>query len=141
MVGLELQLPLFNREDRAKNAQAQIRYDQSILNQQNLKQLISTEIRDSLSRIEMNHASLRAGQTGRLAAQERLQAEQARFEVGRGTTRALIETQRDLLLAELIFVRAETDLMKNRALLNRALGRTFQQANIRLRDALETNLR
>jgi outer membrane protein TolC len=141
VVGLELQLPLFNREDRAKNAQAQIRYDQSILNQENIKQLISMEIRDSLSRIEMNHASLRTGETGRLAAQERLQAERARFEVGRGTTRALIEAQRDLLLAELIFVRAETDLMKNRALLNRALGRTFQRHNIHLREALETNLR
>ena len=96
---------------------------------------------DALSQIEMNHASIRTGETGRLAAQERLQAEQARFEVGRGTTRALIEAQRDLLLAELIFVRAETDLMKSRALLNRSLGRTFQQHNIRLREALETNIR
>ena len=89
----------------------------------------------------MNQASLRTGQTGRVAAQERLEAEQARFEVGRGTTRELIEAQRDLLLAELIFVRAQTDLMKSRALLDRALGRTFATHNIALGEALETNLR
>ena len=141
VVGLELQLPIFNREDRAKNAQAQIRYDRSILNQRNLKQLISLEIRDALTQLEMNQASLRTGQTGRVAAQERLEAEQARFEVGRGTTRELIEAQRDLLLAELIFVRAQTDLMKSRALLDRALGRTFATHNIALGEALETNLR
>ena len=141
VVGLELQLPIFNREDRASNAQAQISFDRSILNQKNLTQLIFLEIRDALSRIEMNQASLRTGETGLLAAQERLEAEQARFDVGRGTTRELIEAQRDLLLAELIFVRAQTDLMKSRALLNRALGRTFERHNIRLREALETNLR
>ena len=139
--GLELQLPLFNQEDRARNAQAQISYDRSILHLKNLKQLVSLEIRDALTQLEMNQASLRTGETGQLAGQERLEAEQARFDVGRGTTRELIEAQRDLLLAELIFVRAQTDLMKSRALLNRALGRTFERHNIRLREALETNLR
>ena len=139
--GLELQLPLFNQEDRARNAQAQISYDRSILHLKNLKQLVSLEIRDALTQLEMNQASLRTGETGLLAGQERLEAEQARFDVGRGTTRELIEAQRDLLLAELIFVRAQTDLMKSRVLLNRALGRTFQRHNIRLREALETNLR
>jgi outer membrane protein TolC len=141
VLGLELQLPLFNRADRAKNAQAQISYDRTILNQKNLKQLVSLEIRDALTQLEMNQASLRTGETGLLAAQERLEAEQARFEVGRGTTRELIEAQRDLLLAELIFVGAQTNLMKNRALLNRALGRTFERHNIRLSEALGTNLR
>ena len=141
VVGLELQLPIFNREDRAKNAQAQISHDRSILDRKNLTQLIFLEIRDASNQIEMNQASLRTGKTGLLAAQERLDAEQARFDVGRGTTRELIEAQRDLLLAELIFVRAQTDLMKSRALLNRALGRTFERHNIRLTEALETNLR
>jgi outer membrane protein TolC len=141
VVGLELQLPIFNREDRARNAQAQIRYDRSVLNQRNLKQLILLEIRDALTQLEMNHASLRTGETGRLAAEERLEAEQARFDVGRGTTRQLIEAQRDLLLAELIVIRAQTDLMKSRALLDRALGRTFVTHNIDLREALDTNLR
>ncbi|MEE8347990.1 MAG: TolC family protein [Acidobacteriota bacterium] len=141
VVGLELQLPIFNREDRARNAQAQISYDRLRLNRKNLTQLIFLEIRDALNRIEMNQASLRSGETGRLAGQERLKAEQARFEVGRGTTRELIVAQRDLLLAELILVRAQTDLMKNRALLNRALGRTFERHNIQLMEALETNVR
>ena len=74
-----------------------------------------------------------------LAAQERMEAEQARFEVGAGTTRQLIEAQRDLLRAESIVVRAETDLMKSHALLDRALGRTFERHNISLTEALEMN--
>lgn len=141
LVALELQLPIFNREARAKNAQAQIRYDQAVLSQQNVQQLVALEIRDAMTQLEMNRASLQTGRAGLLAAQERLEAEQARFEVGAGTTRQLIEAQRDLLQAESVVVRAETDLMKSQALLDRALGRTLQRHNITLTEALEMNVR
>ena len=140
LVALELRLPIFNREGRARNAQAQIRYDQSLLSEQNVRQLVALEIRDALTQLEMNQASLQTGRTGLRAAQERVEAEQARFEVGAGTTRQLIEAQRDLLRAESIVVRAETDLMKSQALLDRALGRTFERHNISLNEALEMNV-
>ena len=140
LVALELQLPIFNREARSRNAQAQIHYDQAVLSQQNVRQLVALEIRDALTQLEMNQASLQTGRTGLRAAQERVEAEQARFEVGAGTTRQLIEAQRDLLRAESIVVRAETDLMKSHALLDRALGRTFERHNISLTEALEMNV-
>jgi outer membrane protein TolC len=140
LVALELQLPIFNREARSRNAQAQIHYDQAVLSQQNVQQLVSLEIRNALTELEMNQASLQTGRVGLRAAQERMEAEQARFEVGAGTTRQLIEAQRDLLRAESIVVRAETDLMKSHALLDRALGRTFERHNISLTEALEMNV-
>jgi len=141
LLGFEVRLPVFNREARARNAQAQISYDRAVLSRQNVQQLVSLEIRDALTQLEMNQASLKTGSSGLRAAQERLEAEQARFEVGAGTTRQLIEAQRDLLRAESIVVRAETDLMKSQALLDRALGRTFERHNISLTEALEMNLR
>ena len=141
LLGFEVRLPVFNREARARNGQAQISYDRAVLSRQNVQQLVSLEIRDALTQLEMNQASLQTGRTGLRAAQERLEAEQARFEVGAGTTRQLIEAQRDLLRAESIVVRAETDLMKSQALLDRALGRTFERPNISLTEALEMNLR
>ena len=70
-----------------------------------------------------------------------MQGEEARFEVGMGTTRLLIEAQRDLLTAKSVEVRARTELIKSHALLDRAVGRTFREHNIRLNDALETNVK
>ncbi len=141
MLGLTLQLPVFNREARAENAQAQIAVDQAQLRNQAARQTIGLEIREALTQIEMNRARLEAVSTAVRAAEERLVAEQARFDAGMATTRELIEAQRDLLQAQTVRLRAQIDLIKNYALLDRATGRTFERQNIRLVDALAINVK
>ena len=140
VLGLNLRLPIFNREAQAENAQAQIALDQVELRKESLTQLIYLEIRDALTQIEMNEARLEATQAAVRSARERLEGEEARFDVGVGTTRELIETQRDLLQAESLSLRAQVDLIKSHALLDKAVGRTFDRHNIRLSDALEANV-
>ncbi len=141
MLGLTLQLPVFNREARAENAQAQIAVDQAQLRKQAARQTVGLQIREALTEIEMNRARLEAGTTAVSAAQERLKAEQARFDVGMATTRELIEAQRDLLQAHTVRLRAQIDLIKSHASLDGATGRIFERQNIRLVDALTTNVR
>jgi len=141
MLGLQLQIPIFNREARAENAQAQIALDQATMREQSVRQLIATQLRDALTRIEMNRASFRATEAAVRSARERMSAEQARFDAGMATTREIIEAQRDLLLAETTALRSQIDLIKSHALLDRAIGRTFERFNIRLADALEVNVR
>ncbi len=140
VLGLNLRLPIFNTEARAENAQAQIALDRVELRKESLTQLIFLEIRSALTQIEMNGARLEATRMAVHSARERLEGEEARFDVGVGTTRELIETQRDLLLAESISLRAQVDLIKSHALLDKAVGRTFDRHNIRLSDALQTNV-
>jgi outer membrane protein TolC len=89
----------------------------------------------------MNEARLEASKVAVTAAKERLRGEEARFEVGLGTTRELIEAQRDLLQTISVQVRAEMDLRKSHAQLDKATGRTFEHQNIVLLDALETNVK
>jgi len=141
MLGLTLQLPIFNREARAENAQAQIAVDQAELRKQAARQTVGLQIREALTQIEMNRARLEAATTAVRAAEERLKAEQARFDNGMATTRQMIEAQRDLLQAQTVRLRAQIDLIKSYALLDRATGRTFERQNIRLVDALTTNVR
>jgi len=141
VVGLNLQLPINNLEARAENAKAQIDLRRAKLERRSLRQTIALEIRDALTQIEMNEARLEASRTAVKAAQERLDAEEARFEVGLGTTRQLIEAQRDLLQSIAVEVRSEMDFRKSLALLDKTVGRTFEKNNIVLTDALKTNVK
>ena len=141
MLGLTLQLPIFNQEARAANAQAQISVDQARLREERVRQLIAVQLREALTRVDMNRASLEAGEAAVRSAQERLVAEEARFEAGMATTREIIEAQRDLLLAETTRLRAEIDLIKSHALLDKATGQTFDRFGIQLVDALRKNVK
>jgi len=141
MLGLTLQLPIFNQEARAENAQAQISMDQAKLREERVRQLIAVQLREALTRLEMNQASLEAGEAAVRSARERLVAEQARFEAGMATTRQIIEAQRDLLVAEITELRAQIDLVKSQALLDKAAGHTFDRFGIQLADALNRNVK
>jgi outer membrane protein TolC len=141
VLGFNLQVPLANTDARARNAQARIELNRAHMQRLAQEQLVGLEIRDTLTQIEMNRARLQAAEAAVRAARERLEGEQARFEVGMGTTRQLIEAQRDLLQAESVVVRARTDLAKNYSQLDRAVGRTFQRFNLVLTDALGRNVK
>lgn len=140
IIGLNLQLPIHNTEARARNAQAQIQLNQAKMQRDSIEQDIGTQIRSSLTLIDGNRARVEASQTAVKAARERLDGEQARFDVGMGTTRDLIEAQRDLLLAESVLLRARIDLIENYNSLDQAVGRTLQRHSITLQDAEQQNV-
>jgi len=140
VVGVDLNIPLGNEGARARNAQAQIAYDRSMMGKRSLLQTVSLEIRDAMTRVQTSRASIQSSQAAVHAAEQRLDAEQARFEVGSGTTRDLIEAQRDLLVAASVLVRARTALAKSYAALDRAVGRSFERNGILLDRALNTNV-
>ena len=141
IVGLNLELPIRNSESRAQNAKAQIDLRRAKLQKRSLRQMIALEIRDAMTQVEMNEARLEASRAAVAAAEERLRAEEARFEVGLGTTRQLIEAQRDLLQSISVEVRSEMDLRKSISQLDKAVGRTFEKNNIVLTDALAKNVK
>lgn len=140
VLGLNLQFPLNNTEARARNAQAQIQLNQAKMQRGSIEQTIGTEIRNTLTLIEGNRARVEASLTAVRAARERLDGEQARFDVGMGTTRDLIEAQRDLLVAESVALRARIDLIENYNSLDQVVGRTLQRHNITLSDVEDQNV-
>jgi outer membrane protein TolC len=140
VVGFNLQLPLANIDARASNAQAQIELNRSEMQRSATYQNAGAEIRDLLTQIEMNEASIEASTVAVNAARERMEGEEARFEVGMGTTRELIEAQRDLLQAATVLIRGRIDLIKSHNLLDRAVGRTMKRQNIVFSETLKTNV-
>lgn len=140
LVQANLQFPIFNTEARALSAQAQIDLNRNELNRDSLRQSVSLEIRQALTQIEQSRASLEAAIPGVSAAQAALAGEQAKFEAGLATTRNIIDAQRDLLTAEEVRLRAQIDLIEAYAALDHAIGQTFERHNIRLEEAVATNV-
>ncbi len=139
-VGLDLRLPFGNVDARADNAKAQINLQRAELQRQDAAQRVAQEIREALTEIEMNRASLEAASATVRLGRERLEGEQARFEVGQSTTRTVIETQRDLLLATVTELRAQVNLIKSHVQLDRATGTTLEKHQIQIRQQLSLNL-
>lgn len=141
VLGVDFRLPLDNREARAENARAQIALDEEMLRKRDTTQQVALEIRDALTNLEMNRARVDAAQAAVRLGRERLDSQQARFDVGSSTTRELIEAQRDLVLNESLLIRNQVDLIISRNRLDRALGRSLEVHNIRLQEAIRTNVR
>lgn len=138
--GFDFRIPINNTAARAKNAQAKINLDKARMEKRSSRQLIALEIRDALTRIEMNKARITASDATVMAAGKRLEGEEARFEVGVGSTRELIEAQRDLLQAISTQVEARTALATSQAVLDKAAGRTFERHGIVLKEAISRNV-
>ncbi len=138
--GFDFRIPIKNSAARARNAQAKIAVDKARMEKRSVRQTIALEIRDALTRIEMNRARVTASNATVMAAEKRLEGEEARFEVGVGTTRELIEAQRDLLQAISTQVEAQTALATSQAVLDKAAGRTFQRRGIVLQEAIKRNV-
>ena len=139
--GFDFRIPIKNTAARARNAQAKIALDKAQMEKLSTRQVIALEIRDALTQIEMNKARITAANATVMAIEKRLEGEEARFEVGVGTTRELIEAQRDLLQAISTQVEAQTALATSQAILDKATGRTFQRRGIVLKEAISRNVR
>jgi len=138
--GFDFRVPIKNSAAKARNAKAKIALNKAEMEKQSIRQIIALEIRDALTQMEMNKARITASDATVMAAEKRLEGEEARFEVGVGTTRELIEAQRDLLQAISTQVEARTALAISQALLDKAVGRTFSRHGVILKEEIGRNV-
>lgn len=138
--GFDLRFPINNDAARARSAQASIDLNRARMEKRSVRQMIALEIRDALTQIKMNKARIAAADSTVKAAERRLEGEEARFEVGVGTTRELIEAQRDLVQAISTQVEAHTALAISLAMLDKAVGRTFDRHGIVVKDEIGRNV-
>jgi HAE1 family hydrophobic/amphiphilic exporter-1 len=98
-LGLTLNYPLGNSTAHANHARAQIEREQSQARLRSLEISAVREVRDAASRVEQNQQRIETTKLGRELAEQRLEAEQKRFEVGLSTSFLVIQAQRDLAIA------------------------------------------
>jgi HAE1 family hydrophobic/amphiphilic exporter-1 len=98
-VGFTLSYPIGNSVEEANLARARIERDQAAARVRSLEVAAVREVRDAALRLEQNRQRIETAQLARELAEQRLEAEQKRFEVGMSTSFLVIQAQRDLAVA------------------------------------------
>jgi HAE1 family hydrophobic/amphiphilic exporter-1 len=98
-VGMTFSYPLGKSTAEANLARAQIERDQASARLRSLELTAVREVRDAALRVEQNQQRIETARLSRELAEQRLDAEQKRFEVGMSTSFLVIQAQRDLAVA------------------------------------------
>jgi HAE1 family hydrophobic/amphiphilic exporter-1 len=98
-VGVSFSYPLGKSAAEANLARAKIEREQAAARLRSAEVTAVREIRNAASLVEQNLQRIEAVRLGRELAEQRLEAEQKRFEVGMSTSFLVIQAQRDLAVA------------------------------------------
>jgi HAE1 family hydrophobic/amphiphilic exporter-1 len=98
-VGLTFSYPLGKSAAEANLARARIEKNQQSARLRSLEFDVVREVREAAFRLEQNQQRTETAQLARELAEQRLDAEQKRFEVGMSTSFLVIQAQRDLAIA------------------------------------------
>jgi outer membrane protein len=98
-VGMTFSYPLGKSLAEANLARARIEKDQASARLRSIEVAAVREIRESALLVEQNQQRIETARLSRELAQQRLEAEQKRFEVGMSTSFLVIQAQRDLVVA------------------------------------------
>lgn len=135
-VGLSMSIPLRNRSAQADNAQALLQQRLTMTQLQLLRNQIAADVRNAQIAIQQGLARVEAAQKARELAQQTLDAEQKKFQLGVSTNFLVIQAARDLVAAEGNELQARVALRQAIANFNQILGRTLKVYNITIGDAL-----
>jgi outer membrane protein TolC len=134
-VGLQLSIPLRNRNAQANYATASVNLRQSELSVQKLVNQIHVDVQNALITVEQARAQYSAALKSRILQQQTLDAEQKKYAVGASTPFLVIQAQRDLATAGGAEVVAEAVYIQARLQLDVATGRALDVYNIQIDEA------
>jgi outer membrane protein TolC len=119
-VGIAMSYPIGKSAEEANLARARIERDQAEARLRDAELGAVREVRDAALRVEQNRQRIDTAQLGRELAEQRLDAEQKRFEVGMSTSFLVIQAQRDLAVARNNELQASLDYQLALVALQRA---------------------
>jgi outer membrane protein TolC len=135
--GLSLSIPIRNRAAQADAARALLERRQLEIQIQQTKNKVAQDVRNAEIAVIQAKAQNQAAQKAVTLAQQTLDAEQKKFQLGESTVFFVIQAQRDLATAEGNEVRARSTYAKALTQFFQATGTTLTRNNIELTDALE----
>jgi outer membrane protein TolC len=136
-VGLNLNIPIRNRVAKADQYRSELEYRQAELRQQQLKKQIRIEVRNAQYALEQSRARVQAARKARDLAQKTFTIMQKEQDLGAGSSFQTLTAQRDLAVAELDLVNANTAYQKSKVELQRATGTTLADNGIQVQNAVD----
>jgi len=135
-VGVNLSIPIRNRVAKADQYRSELEYRQSELRMEQLKKQVRIEVRNAQYALDQTGARVQAARKARDLAQRTFDITKKEQELGSGSIYQTLSAQRDLALAELDLVSAQTTYEKAKVELDRTTGATLEHNGILLQDAI-----
>ncbi len=135
-LGLNLNIPIRNRVAKADQYRSELEYRQSELRMEQLKKQVRIEVRNAQYALDQTGARVQAARKARDLAQRTFDITKKEQDLGSGSSYQTLSAQRDLALAELDLVSAQTTYEKAKVELDRTTGATLEHNGILLQDAI-----
>ncbi|MDT4968625.1 MAG: hypothetical protein QOJ64_3362, partial [Acidobacteriota bacterium] len=129
-VGVQLSLPIRNRTAEAQLGRSLVEGKKIATQREQLEQSVQVDVRNALQSVRTTQSRLRAAAVARTASEQQYTSEQRKFEIGQSTLFLVLERQTALTTARGNELRAQTDLNKAIAELQRATGNALQANNV-----------
>jgi outer membrane protein len=133
--GINLTLPIRNRAAQADNATALLNQRQQETQYRQLQNTIFLSVRNAQIALEQGRARVAAAEKARTLAQQTLEDEQKKYQLGSSTSYNVVLRSRDLTAAHGTELRAKIDLIEAAVSFNQAVGRTLEVNHITLANA------
>ena len=132
-VGVQISLPLRNRTAEAQLGRSLVEGEKIGTQREQLEQTIQVDVRNALQAVRSSEARLRASVATREANEQQFASEQRKLDAGQSTVFLVLERQTDLTEARGLELKAQTDLNKAIADLQRATGNSLRVNSIVVR--------
>jgi len=133
-ISLTLDIPLNTVFSRAAYANAKVNMKQAVLTLKKLEQQALLEIENAVRAVDTDYKRVHAYTVARELAEKKLEAEESKLKAGLSSNYFVLTYQRDLTLARTAELRAIIDYNLSLSQLDRALGITLKNRNIRISD-------
>jgi outer membrane protein len=133
--GLNLTLPIRNRSAQADSVRALLDERQQQVQYRSIENTIVLNVRNALIALQQDRAQVGAAGKARELAQQTLDAEQKKYQLGSSTSYNVVLRSRDLTAAQGAELRAKVNLEEAVVNFNQAMGRTLEVNHIIVADA------
>ena len=134
--GVTFAIPLRNRSAQADNARALLDERQQQTQYRQTQNTIVLNVRNTIIALQQDRAQVAAAEKARNLAQQTLDAEQKKYQLGSSTSYNVVLRSRDLTAAQGTELRAKVNLEEALVNFNQAMGRTLEVSRITMADAL-----
>jgi outer membrane protein TolC len=134
-VGVQLSVPLRNREAKADQYRTELEYRQSQVYLEERKKSVRIEVRNARFALEQGASRVEAAREARDLSQKTLDIMQKEQQLGSGSNQQTLSAQHDLAVTENALVTAETDYEKARVEILRATGTMLEAYGIAIEQA------
>ncbi len=130
--GINLSYPLGNRAAKSKLTAKRLEVAQLLLDIKDFEKTIVLEVREAYRQIKTDIKRVHAARIARKLAEEKLSAEEKKFEVGLSTSFNVLEFQEDLAEEQSSEIKAIIDYNKSKTRLRQVKAQTLKENNIQL---------